>query len=427
MRARNGDWLIAPFQCDQCHFINIYNRVPLADSEHDKLILLFVRRANLDMFWSRTDLTVSSNLSSITEILKISRELNLPVPLSVLGPWPVKDISGMKLAIIELRKSQGNNRPNAICSTHLQYDTVRRLRGALSCVSDAAFQGNSTSLTMKSFKGDVSHLHLSVTQTRFFERFSQGMKVRMGQRTCRNFPIKSIMVKAILDRLKTNIRLLDSIDRDRRRLLILAGAFTSVLFGGSLRGNEGLMLDGDQLGRHIRLGVDHEMPHVLVPMYGYWKGESGERFHIIPIISVSRTGIEFRWWLEQLLICLDEEGNLGKGGPAFCNSDGTLMKGSRLEGIIVDTMVSIQDDQEGDSPFPKSLNIPEDFGIYRSFRRGSTTEATDQNISEFTIKLVNRWERYERARGRLPNMGIMEHYLEVSGLVRKILSFSASL
>ena len=183
MRARNGDWLIAPFQCDQCHFINIYNRVPLADSEHDKLILLFVRRANLDMFWSRTDLTVSSNLSSITEILKISRELNLPVPLSVLGPWPVKDISGMKLAIIELRKSQGKNRPNAICSTHLQYDTVRRLRGALSCVSDAAFQGNSTSLTMKSFKGDVSHLHLSVTQTRFFERFSQGMKVRMGQRT----------------------------------------------------------------------------------------------------------------------------------------------------------------------------------------------------------------------------------------------------
>ena len=427
MRARNGDWLIAPFQCDQCHFINIYNRVPLADSEHDKLILLFVRRANLDMFWSRTDLKVSSNLSSITEILKISRELNLPVPLSVLGPWPVKDISGMKLAIIELRKSQGKNRPNAICSTHLQYDTVRRLRGALSCVSDAAFQGNSTSLTMKSFKGDVSHLHLSVTQTRFFERFSQGMKVRMGQRTRRNFPIKSIMVKAILDRLKTNISLLDLIDRDRRRLLILADAFTSVLFGGSLRGNEGLMLDGDQLGRHIRLGVDHEMPHVLVPMYGYWKGESGERFHIIPIISVSRTGIEFRWWLEQLLICLDEEGKLGKGGPAFCNSDGTLMKGSRLEGIIVDTMVSIQDDQEGDSPFPKSLNIPEDFGIYRSFRRGSTTEATDQNISEFTIKLVNRWERYERARGRLPNMGIMEHYLEVSGLVRKILSFSASL
>ena len=427
MMARNGDWLIAPFQCDQCHFINIYKRVPLEESEHDKLILLFIRRANLDMFWSRTGLTVASNLRSIKEILKFSRELNLPVSLSVLGPWPVTDICGMNLAIIELRKSQGKNRPNAICTTHLQYDTVRRLRGAVSSVSDAAFQGNSTSLTMKSFKGDVSHLHISVTHTRFFERFSHGMKVRMGQRTRRNFPIKSLMVNAILDRLKSNINLLDPTDQGRRRLLVLTGAFTALLFGGSLRGNEGLMLDADQLGRHIRLGLDHEKPHVLAPLYGFWKGESGERFHIIPIISVSRTGIEFRWWLEQLLVCLDEEGKLGQGGPAFCNSNGTLMKGSRLEGIIVDTMVNIQDDQEGDSPFPKSLNIPEDFGIYRSFRRGSTTEAADQDISEFTIKLVNRWERYERARGRLPNMGIMEHYLEVSGLVRKILSFSACL
>ena len=93
----------------------------------------------------------------------------------------------------------------------------------------------------------------------------------------------------------------------------------------------------------------------------------------------------------------------------------------------MDTMLIIQDEQDGESPFPKKLNISEDFGIYRSFRRGSTAEATNQNISEFTIKLVNRWERYERSEGRLPNMGIMEHYLEISGLLRKVHSFSASL
>jgi hypothetical protein len=428
MIARNGDWLIAPFQCEHCHFINIYNRVDLTDSEHDKLILLYIRRANLDMFWSRTDSTVRSNLSSVKEILKMSQELDMPVPLSTLGPWPLEDVVGMRLAIIELKKSQGKDRPNAISSTHLQYATVRRLRGAVSCVSDAAYQGNCTTLTMKSLKGDVYHLHQGVTQSRFFERFSLRMKVRMGQCTRRNFPIKSNMVGAVLDRMKDMISAIGgNAEHERRRLLILAGAFIAVLFGGSMRGNEGLMLDGDQLGRHIMLGTDHELPHVLAPMYGYWKGEDGERFHIVPIISVSRTGIEFRWWLEQLLVCLDKEGNLGKGGPAFCNLDGSLIRGSRLEGVIVDVMVSIQDEQPGDSPFPKSLNIPEDFGIYRSFRRGSTTEAADQDISEFTIKLVNRWERYERSRGRLPNMGIMEHYLEISGLIRKILSFSASL
>ena len=398
------------------------------DSEHDKLVMIYMRRANLDMFWSRTALTVAGNLSSIKDILKISREFSLPVALSVLGPWPVEDISGMNLAIVELRKSQGTNRPNVTCKTHLQFDTVRRLRGAVSCVSDAAYQGNATTVTMKSMKGDVSHLHQSVTQTRFFERFSLGMKIRMGQQSRRNLPLKSVMIKALLDRLRRNINLLDGSDHARRRLLIQAGAFAALLFGGSLRGNEGLMLDADQLGKNIKLGLDHEIPHVLAPMYGYWKGENGERFHVIPIVSISRSGIEFRWWLEQLLISLSKEGNLQKGGPAFCNSEGTLIRASRLEGIIIDTMIQIQDDQSGDSPFPKKLSISEDFGVYRSFRRGSATEAADQDISEFTIKLVNRWERYERVRGRLPNMGIMEHYyLEITGLVRKILSFSASL
>ena len=57
-----------------------------------------------------------------------------------------------------------------------------------------------------------------------------------------------------------------------------------------MRGNEDLMLDGDQLGRHIMLGTDHEIPHVLASMYSFWKGEYGERFHIVPIVSVSKTG-----------------------------------------------------------------------------------------------------------------------------------------
>ena len=109
--------------------------------------------------------------------------------------------------------------------------------------------------------------------------------------------MKSVMVKAVLERMKINIALIDGAEHEQRRLLILSGAFVAVLFGGSMRRNEGLMLDGDQLGRHIRLGLDHEIPHVLAPMYGFWKGEDGERFHVVPIVSISRTGIEFRWWL----------------------------------------------------------------------------------------------------------------------------------
>ena len=84
-------------------------------------------------------------------------------------------------------------------------------------------------------------------------------------------------------------------------------------------------------------------------------------------------------------------------------------------------------DNEDESIISKSLDVYEKFGIYRSFRRGATCMATDQNVSELSITLVNRWRKFENGRGRVPNMGMMEHYLSNLGVFRKALSFSESL
>jgi hypothetical protein len=51
-KARDGDHLMCPFQCDVCHFRNIQGRSPSED-HHDKLFMLCIRRANLDALWSR--------------------------------------------------------------------------------------------------------------------------------------------------------------------------------------------------------------------------------------------------------------------------------------------------------------------------------------------------------------------------------------
>ena len=67
------------------------------------------------------------------------------------------------------------------------------------------------------------------------------------------------------------------------------------------------------------------------------------------------------------------------------------------------------------------------WNIYRSFRRGAASTAANEDVNEFTIKLVNRWRKYETARGGIPNMGIMEYYLEHKKVLKRILSFSRSL
>eukprot|EP00978_Attheya_sp_CCMP212_P026979 scaffold89845_cov24-Attheya_sp.AAC.1 len=59
--ARDGDHLMCPFQCDLCQFINVKKRHP-ANLPGDDMLLLCIRRANLDACWARESSTVYQNM-----------------------------------------------------------------------------------------------------------------------------------------------------------------------------------------------------------------------------------------------------------------------------------------------------------------------------------------------------------------------------
>ena len=63
--ARAGDGLIAPFQCDRCWFLNLKQRLPFQTSVGDQHDLMLIRRANLDMFWSRESRTISKVVNQL--------------------------------------------------------------------------------------------------------------------------------------------------------------------------------------------------------------------------------------------------------------------------------------------------------------------------------------------------------------------------
>lgn len=56
---------------------------------------------------------------------KEAKLMGLPPLLDPLGPWPVKDVMGMKTAIVMLKRSlqKGKN------EEHVQFGTVRKLQG----------------------------------------------------------------------------------------------------------------------------------------------------------------------------------------------------------------------------------------------------------------------------------------------------------
>ena len=52
-KARAGDMLMVPFQCELCHFRNVYKRDPWPTDTRDTEVLEFMRRAILDSLWAR--------------------------------------------------------------------------------------------------------------------------------------------------------------------------------------------------------------------------------------------------------------------------------------------------------------------------------------------------------------------------------------
>jgi hypothetical protein len=113
--ARAGDHLICPFQCNLCHFRNVTGADPNKGMVGDVLLLVDIRRANLDAFWARRKGTVQSNLLEMKRLLRAGRDRYGRVmlfPSTLLrGPLPADDSWGMQVACAMLSRSlePGNN------------------------------------------------------------------------------------------------------------------------------------------------------------------------------------------------------------------------------------------------------------------------------------------------------------------------------
>ena len=70
MCARKGDSFVTMFQCEQCHFQNIKGKDPCMGTVDEKL-LQYIRRANLDAFWSRESSTVNASQQELKRDIRL--------------------------------------------------------------------------------------------------------------------------------------------------------------------------------------------------------------------------------------------------------------------------------------------------------------------------------------------------------------------
>jgi hypothetical protein len=99
-------------------------------------------------------------------------------------------------------------------------------------------------------------------------------------------------------------------------------------------------------------------------------------------------------------------------GPALCDEKGNVSYSSVYEPSFHEVLNEVQ--ARNTSLIPTSVDVVEDYGVGRSFRRGSDSEAVAQGVNSSDIDAMNRWRTIEKARERRPVFSSMrEHYADL--------------
>jgi hypothetical protein len=418
MQAHDGSHLIVPFQCDLCMFRNLTGRNPLLDTPSDDLLLCCIRRVNLDAVWGREPATAEATLRAAKQLVLLWDKVGISQPfmLPARGPFPVGDSFGVGVAIAMVLKSLEPGR----YATHQQFETIRKLRAGFSNLYMSSVAGAATLRTVGTDRAK-HHLTDSPTQSLWFERFSHGCLLRMGQEVRQDWALPLEVVHALMAQLEREW--VEATTPDERILVASIGAYSVIAFCGSFRGAEVFLVDLHGLRKYL---LELEPPGtdcVIVPLLGRFKGETGDKYHLTPLAAMTSSGLKVKEWVKRLVYVREAQNRFR--GPAFCDAKGEIAKSTDYEMAIMDRLVGIQ--EAAPHLIPRDIDIYEHFGISRSFRRGATSTARVRGVTDRQVDMINRWRSFENSKGRRPQLSMHDHYSDIRIMIPELVMFSKAL
>jgi hypothetical protein len=402
LRARDGNHLVTPFQCDLCHFRNILGRDPVYNLPQDIRIQKLIRRANLDALWSREPNTVRTTLAVGRQGASIAASLGIKDKLfKPMGPFPLEDSFGMDAAIVMLQSSLRPGRNDKF----VQFGTVQKFRSSFANIYHASVQGLQSTVMAK----DTRKMTVTKCPTygEFFERFVRGLHKRMGEIVKPDRALSLEVLKLIFCVLEEDWN--EAITREERYALAMEGSFYIIAYCCALHGEEVPLADLYGIAAHWKEAQAHPTKHVVIALLGRFKGETGENYHLLPIVDVTTHGLEPGKWIGCLLKIYESKGI--HHGPLFRTSLGQRIKAGDLEPFFFDRLEYVK--ELAPHLLTSVEDVSEEFGIYRSFRRGATSKAVNAGVPPDVVDANNRWRQVHKAGASKPSMTMRQHYTDV--------------
>jgi hypothetical protein len=419
----DGAHLIIPFQCDLCIFRVLYRRNPRSDLS-DKENLGVIRRMNLDAIWSREPSTIDKNISSLSRLVSTCEMSGFTPQLPKMGLYPSKDCFGYGLAFSMLMHSRNPGRHSKL---YTQFATIRKQRSAFSNLYMASKEAAELGVAVSQGSQPNAIFTTCPSNSFWFSRWSTGCETRMGFILKQNKAISLDLLVKLIQQFKKNILEAKKTSWEKH-FLCMGLVYSVIMFHASLRGSEGLQVDAEGLVKYLDNGKKRAggIPeHVIIPIKGRFKGEKGERCHLLPLASVTRSGINIRKCVNLLLASRKE---MNVTSPwAFADREGNKMSFGQMNVLVLERLEEIQEEDERDEMKLKDVDVREDYNINRSFRRGSATHAQNSKVPELVIEAQNRWRKFERAKGSRPKLTMIETYADVEQLIPTLVRYSAML
>jgi hypothetical protein len=332
-----------------------------------------------------------------------------------MGPFPLEDTFGMKVACTLLRRSLDPGK----WEKYIQFGTARKVRSVYSNMFHASSQVGQVSV-MAYETSKTYHTHCP-TYGYWFERFILGCHKRMGDMVVSDCALSiEIFGELLSDLEKDWEKSTTNLEREQ------VAEFANLLCFGylcGLRGEEIVKVDVAGFLKYLDIGSQHpEYPHLVVPLLGRLKGEMGERYHMMILARETASGFGPGKWADRLAGELRRKGR--QNGFLFQNSRGKQAKIGSYEDEFLDRIVSVRTRRS--NLFEPGVDVMEVYSLRRSLRRGSTSEAVNKQVPQFIINMNNRWRQFEAARGRRPGMSMMAHYTEVRLSIPTLWRYSGS-
>jgi len=172
--------------------------------------------------------------------------------------------------------------------------------------------------------------------------------------------------------------------------VIFPALFVVLGYCAALRGEEVPMMDLKGAKELFETGTTHPdefLRHVVIPLTGRFKNETGEMYHIIPVVLETASGLKPGIWMARMLDWFGKQGV--SDGWVFRDHEGRQIRATDYDYEFCRRLAEIQTTRK--DLVRTEIDVFDVFSLRRSLRRGSDSQAIAQQVAPDDIDLNNRW------------------------------------